>query len=115
VFTQLPEEKAPQIEAFLDFVLKQFLPQLKTNAKLMRKVLPQRHDGGPNPKMPPEEECRSIYDEIEKLAKTVKRGIAQRRLAERKGLSLRMVQRICKAEKEKRRDADSDASNRDDW
>jgi hypothetical protein len=111
VFANLPEEKVPQIEAFLDFLLKRFFPQQKSNAKRMGKVLPQRHDGGPTPKMPSEEDCRTIYDEVEELAKRVKRGVPQRRLADRKGLSLRMVQRICRAQRESLSGSQSDAAD----
>jgi hypothetical protein len=107
VFVSLPEEEVSQIEAVLDFLLKTFLPQTKANAKRVGTVLPQRRDGGPKSKMPPEEDCRTIYDEVERLARSVGRGVAQGRVAKRKKLSLRMVQRICKAQKEKLSSSDS--------
>jgi hypothetical protein len=95
VFAALPEEEAPKIEEFLDFFLKEFAPSLRSNAKLLAKKLPQRRSGGPHSKMPSREVCRAICDEIQALErKGVQRGIAQRRVADKRGLKLRMVQRI---------------------
>ncbi len=107
IFSQLP---GPEVDKFLKFLLKDFLPAVRSNAQLMAKKLPQRRNGGPKPKMPSEEKCREIFDEIEQLhRKNVKRGIAQRRLAERTGLSVRTVQRICKAQKGRLNELHSDA------
>jgi hypothetical protein len=110
IFAALPEEEAPKVEDALKFILKQFLPSVRFNAKLRTKKLPQRHRGGRKSTMPPEEQCLTIYGAVEELVrKDIKRGKAQRRVADKYGLSLRMVQRICRAQKLKLRDANPDA------
>lgn len=104
-FATVPEAEA---DKFLTFVLKKLLPGARSNAAELAKKLPQRHTGGPKSKKPPEEECRAIYNEVENMARKMKRGVAQLRVAKRKRLSLRMVQRICKVQKERLRNSESD-------
>ena len=105
VFVKLPEEGVPEIEKFFSFLLKVFFPSLRLGSKIFKK-LPQRRGGGRPPTMPSEDECRAIYGEVEVLdRKRVLRGIAQRRVADKYGLSLRMVQRICSAQEKKVRNS----------
>lgn len=95
VFNSLPEEGAPQIEDFFSFLLNEFFPSMKSDAHRMAKRLPQRRDGGRPSTVPGDEECQAICNEISKLERDgLKRGDAQRRLAARKGLKLRTIQRI---------------------
>ncbi|HZQ44946.1 MAG TPA: hypothetical protein VFA99_16965 [Acidobacteriaceae bacterium] len=96
IFAAFPDEDVPKIEHFLSFVLKELLPDWRSNAERMVGILPYHRGGGRPPTMPSEEECRSICHEVERLKRDgVKTGFAQQRIADRTGLSLRTVQRIC--------------------
>ena len=95
VLAELPEDAGPQLEKFLLWLLKSWLPSMRANAQWMAKHLPQRRAGGPPKKMPGPAECRRICEEINELhGKGVLLGVAQKRIAMREELSLRMVQRI---------------------
>jgi hypothetical protein len=95
VLAGFPEEAIPQIEQFLKFLLKEYLPGQRLAAQEMVKALPQRRSGGPKPTMPGEAECRQICDEIFDLHRRgVPKGNAQRRAAQKRKLSLRTIQRI---------------------
>jgi hypothetical protein len=95
VLAELPEDDAPRLETFLQWMLKTLLPSMRTKAQWMAKHLPQRRAGGPPKKMPGPAECRRICEEINELhGKGVLLGVAQKRIAMRKEFSLRMVQRI---------------------
>jgi len=95
VFRSLPEEQAPELEKFLRWFLKEWLPSQRAYAQSMAKHLPQRRAGGAPSTIPSDEECRDICNEISSLhRKGVSLGLAQRRLARKRALSLRTVQRI---------------------
>ena len=95
VLRELPEDAAPEIEKALRWMLKEWLPSLRSNAQSMAKHLPQRRGGGAPSKMPNEAECREICAKINKLyGEGTPLGKAQQRAAMEKGKSLRMVQRI---------------------
>jgi hypothetical protein len=95
LFAALPEDDAPQVEQFLNFLLKDLLPAWRSNAEQLIANLPYRRGGGRPPTMPSEEECLAICSEIEKLKKDeVKTGVAEQRIADRTRLNLRTVQRI---------------------
>lgn len=91
-----PEEAAPMAEQFLNYLLKDYFPSVRSRADEMRSSLPQRRAGPKQPwKMPDQQKCREICSAILKLqGDRVKLGVAQRRLAAREGLNIRMVQRI---------------------
>jgi hypothetical protein len=102
VFASLPEDSAPQIERFLRFILKDFLPSQKAAAQELAKRLPQRRSGGADPKLPNPEERRKIWNWISELnRKGVTWGDAQRRAAAKFALKLRMIQTICTLERPK--------------
>jgi hypothetical protein len=95
IFAAFPDDDAPKIEHFLSSVLKDLLPDWRSNAERMVDTLPYHRGGGRRTTIPGEEECRSICNEIEKLKKDgVKTGVAEQRIADRTGLNLRTVQRI---------------------
>jgi hypothetical protein len=95
VFAALPEEAAPEVERFLKFLLKEFLPARRLAAQKLVKALPQRRTGGRKSKMSSETKCRQICDEIIELhAKGVLIGDAQRRAVKKWKISLRTIQKI---------------------
>lgn len=93
VFAGLPEDSTPEIERFLKFILKVFLPSQKSAAQELANNLPQRRSGGPHSKMPSPEKCREICDWISGL-KGVSMGDRQRRAVARFGPTFRMIQTI---------------------
>ncbi len=100
VLSNMPEDVAPKLEAALQWMLKQWLPSMREDMKLTAKQLPQHRRGGRRTKMPSASECRQICNEISKLHKEgVLLGDAQRRVADRTGKSLRMIQRVWAARK----------------
>jgi hypothetical protein len=95
VLASLTQDAAPQIESFLRFLLKEFLPAQRLTAQELAKHLPQRRGGGAPSQMPGQAERREICNEISKLhAEGVLLGAAQRRAATKWNKSVRMVQRI---------------------
>jgi|SRR5579871_493306 len=95
VLASLPEEAAPEIEKFLKFLLKEFLPTQRLAAQKLVKALPQRRTGGPKSKMPSEAKRRQICHEIIELhAKGVSKGDAQKRASLKWNIPLRSIQRI---------------------
>ena len=95
VLASLPEDAAPEIERFLKFVLKEFLPSQRLAAQKLVKQLPQRRGGGAPSKMPSPAECRQICAEINKWhGQGVSLGVAQQRAADKWNKSLRMIQRV---------------------
>jgi hypothetical protein len=97
VLLSLPDEMASEIEQGVTFVLKEVLPTLRTHAQSSIKHLPYRRSGGPKPTMPSDEECLEIYDEIlAEYRETGLMGEAERNVALKRKLNVRMVQRIKK-------------------
>ena len=95
VCASLPEEAAPEIERFLKFFLREFLPSRRFAAQELAKRLPPRRDGGPKQKMPSQDICSQICDYISKKhADGVLLGTAQAQAAKKWNKSLRMIQRI---------------------
>lgn len=91
----LPEEASPQIETFLDFLVKDFLPSQRSAAENLAKRLPRRRAGGRPSTSDDEAECVKICDAIQRLERAgVSRGTAQKQVAAKTGKSLRTVQRI---------------------
>jgi hypothetical protein len=100
VIIQLPEEAAPEMEKFLEWMLKECLPSLRAGAQSMVKHLPQRRGGGRPTTMPSPAKCRQICKDITKLhGSGVPLGLAQNRISTKEGISIRMVQRIWAARK----------------
>jgi hypothetical protein len=95
VLASLPQDATPQIERFLKFLLKEFLPNQRRAAQEFVKQLPQRRSGGAPSKMPSQAECLEICNEISKLhAAGVLLGTAQQRAAKKWNKSVRVIQRI---------------------
>jgi hypothetical protein len=95
ILASLPEDVAPEIEKFLKFVLKDFLPSQRLAAQELAKHLPQRRGGGAPSKMPSRAESRLICAEINKLhGEGVLLGAAQQRTANKWNKSVRMIQRV---------------------
>jgi hypothetical protein len=95
VLAALPEGSVPEIERFLKFLLKDFLPSQRSAAQRSVKHLPQRRSGGAPSKMPNPADCRKICDEMNELHhKGVLLGVAQKQVAKKWIKSVRMVQRI---------------------
>jgi hypothetical protein len=100
VTSQLPEEAAPEIKKFLEWMLKECLPSMRADAQSLVKHLPQRRRGGRPIIMPGPAKCRQICKDISKLHESgVALGLAQRRISTREELSLRMIERIWAARK----------------
>ncbi len=94
VLASLPEEGAPEIREFLEFLLKVYFPSQRAAAQELAKQLPHLPGGAPT-KMPGPEVCWQICDEINaKHRQGVQLGIAQRQAAEKWNLKPRMIQRI---------------------
>ena len=91
----LPDESVPQIQKFLIFVLKDYLPSQKVRSQALARMLPQRRSGGAKPKMPDKATRNAICKKIASLVKAgVPKGDAQRRAVGEFGIKLRMIQTI---------------------
>jgi hypothetical protein len=84
------------IELFLRWMSKEWEPYQREHAKALVKHLPWYRRGGPKrKKMPDDEGCRQICKEIfDEQRKTGSIGVAQRNVALKRRLNIRMVQRI---------------------
>jgi hypothetical protein len=92
---EMSDDDFPVIHKALHWLLREWLPSRRAAADRARKHLPQYHHGGGKRTMPSDEECRQICNEIfEEYRKTDSIGEAQRTVARRRKLKLRMVQRI---------------------
>jgi hypothetical protein len=102
VLADLPQEFAPQAEEFLRFVLHILLPDARNIALEVGKRLPIRPGGGRPSVIPPQPECREICKQIRALIEDdgLKTVIAQKRIADKTGLSLRTIQRIWQGRKQ---------------
>jgi hypothetical protein len=97
VLIALPESSASEIEAAVDFMLREFLPSQRKTAESIVDAFPWRRGGGPKTRSWPSAAiCRDICEQIERLhvRENLPKGTAQDQMKERHGLSLRMVQRI---------------------
>jgi hypothetical protein len=92
----MPDESYHMIEVFLQWVWNECLPAMKADAQKTAKGLPQYHRGGPkHTKMPDDDLCLVIWNEIlEEYRLTGVMGEADRNVALKRRLTLRMIQRI---------------------
>lgn len=99
VLMGMPDSAAPEIEKFLDFMLKELLPEQRRHAQRVVGALPYKRIGGPKTSTWPSVTiCREICEGIDRLhvKEDVQKGDAQEQMALKYGLSTRMVQRIWK-------------------
>jgi hypothetical protein len=95
VTREMPDEQFSIVENFLRWFLREWLPSKRAEGERDRKYLPQYHRGGGKRTMPGDEECREICKEIfDEYRRTGSIGKAQKNVALRRRLNLRMVQRI---------------------
>jgi hypothetical protein len=90
----LPEELVPAIKAMFRQFRSDILPTIREAMLSTAKQLPYRRSGGRPKTMPNQTQCKQICREIAALLPHVGVGVAQRRIAERRGFTLRMIQRI---------------------
>jgi hypothetical protein len=95
LLTSGPDEYFPRIEAFLLWLVKEYLPSMRTQAQTAAKELPQFRRGGPKVQMPDASVRREIYEEImREYGRTGSMTEAQTHVARKRKLNVRMIQRI---------------------
>jgi hypothetical protein len=97
ILLRLPEEAVPRIDRLLDFMMKELLTAIRSQAQAIVDEFPSKRGGGPKTSsMPSFAVCREICETIQKLHSKdgVAKGLVQQQMKDRYNLSLRMVQRI---------------------
>ena len=95
VLPQFPDEAALEIEQALLFIHQQYLPERGETMRATSKLFPHRPAGGRPVATPDLAERATICKELLELdSRRIRRGIAQKRIAERHSKSVREIQRI---------------------
>jgi len=90
----IPDERAAEIQEFLRFLHREGLPAIRSSLDPTKKLLPHEPAGG-RPPAADQVEMQTICKDLAQLeASQVPRGEAQKRLAARHDVSLRVIQRI---------------------